>query len=106
MGRSNTSVGRLVVFLILGLLFGGIVGESLGLILGKLGEATHAGFDNNIRAVFVDWWFTIGSSDGQPITIDLYMIKFAIGFGFRMNVASIIGAGVALYMMKWSGGDR
>ncbi len=105
MARSNTSLGRLIVFLFIGLLFGGIVGESLGLILGKLGEATHAGYDNNIRAVFVDWWFNIGVGDGQPIVIDLYMVKFAFGFGFRMNVASIIGAAVALYMMKWSG-DR
>jgi len=105
MSRNNTSIGRLVVFIFLGLLFGGILGESLGLVLGKLGEATHAGFDNNIRAVFVNWWFNIGAGDAKPITIDLYMIKFSFGFGFRMNVASLIGALVSLYMMKWSG-DR
>lgn len=105
MARTNTSLGRLIVFVFLGLLFGGIVGESLGVILGKLGEAAHAGFDNNIRAVFVNWWFDIGVGDGQPIIIDLYMFKFAFGFGFRLNAASIIGVGVALYMMKWSG-DR
>ncbi|HSQ40844.1 MAG TPA: DUF4321 domain-containing protein [Fibrobacteraceae bacterium] len=106
MGRSNSSVGRLLVFLFLGLLFGGILGESLGLVLGKIGEATHAGFYNNIRAVFVNWWFDIGIGKSQPIVIDLYMVKFALGFAFRMNTASILGAGVALYMMKWSGGDR
>jgi len=105
MSRSNTSVSRLVVFLFLGLLFGGILGESLGLVLGKLGEAAHAGFENNIRSVFVNWWFDLGVGKSQPIVIDLYMVKFAFGFGFRMNAASLIGAGVALYMMKWSG-DR
>ena len=104
MGR-NTGVGRIVVFLFLGLLFGGILGESLGLALGKLGELTHAGYYNNIRAVFVNWLLDFGVGQSQPVTIDLYMVKFAFGFGFRMNVASIIGAGVALYMMKWSG-DR
>lgn len=105
MSRTNTSIGRLIVFLFLGLLFGGILGESLGMLLGKLGEATHAGFDNNIRAVFVSWLLDFGVGDSQPIVIDLYMVKFAFGFGFRLNVASIIGAGIALYMMKWSG-DR
>jgi hypothetical protein len=105
MSRSNISPSRLIVFLFLGLLFGGIFGETLGLVFGKIGEATGAGFFNNIRGVFVNWWFDIGVGDSKPITIDLYMIKFAFGFAFRMNTASIIGAGVALYMMKWSG-DR
>ena len=105
MSRSTTTVGRLMVFLFLGLLFGGILGESLGLLLGKLGEATHAGFNNNIRAVFVSWLFDFGVGKNQPVVIDLYMVKFAFGFGFRMNVASILGAVIALYMMKWSG-DR
>lgn len=103
MTRSGSSVGRLALFLFLGLLFGGILGESLGLLLGKLGEATHAGFHNNIRAVFVSWLLDVGVGNSQPIVIDLYMIKLSFGFGFRMNVASILGAGLALYMMKWSG---
>jgi hypothetical protein len=36
MGKSS-SVGRLVVFIILGLILGGILGEVLGLVLGQIG---------------------------------------------------------------------
>jgi hypothetical protein len=31
------------------------------------------------------------------------MIKFALGFGLKLNVVSIVGVVLALYIMKWSG---
>lgn len=103
MTRKN-GIGRLIVFIILGLLIGGILGECLGLVFGSLGELMNAGGQNNIvRNLFVSHFFEIGS--GNPITIDLYMVKFVLGFGFKLNIVSLIGLGISLYIWKWSG-DR
>lgn len=106
MASSNNSVGRVIVFVMLGFIFGGILGESLGWLFGYLGTLMNAGGEDNVvRNFFVKAWeFKVGySSDGQPVLIDLYMIKFHLGFTFMLNIVSIIGVAVSLYMMKWSG---
>ncbi len=50
----KSSFARLLLFIILGLLIGGILGESLGLLFGELGELMNAGgYDNIVRNFFV-----------------------------------------------------
>lgn len=108
MPRSSTSLGRLVVYILLGLLVGGILGESLGMLFGELGNIMNAGGHNNIvRNFFVESWdLNLGySENGQPMLIDLYMIKFNLAATFKFNIVSIIGMVISLYVMKWSG-DR
>ena len=34
------------------------------------------------------------------------MVKFALGLGLKINVVSIVGMVLAIYIMKWSGGNR
>ena len=103
----NNSFGRLVLFVVLGLIFGGILGESLGLLFGELGEIMNAGgYDNIVHNFFVApfWAFNIGTGpDIAPIVIDLYMIKVAFGIGLKLNVMSLVGLVTSLYIMKWSG---
>ncbi|HHX16028.1 MAG TPA: DUF4321 domain-containing protein [Fibrobacter sp.] len=99
---------RLFLFIILGLLIGGILGESLGLLFGELGELMNAGgYDNIVRNFFVaPFNFNIGIGNNvDPVFIDLHLVKFSLGFGLKLNVVSIIGMIVAIYIMKWSG-DR
>ncbi|NLG39551.1 MAG: DUF4321 domain-containing protein [Fibrobacter sp.] len=102
----KSSFARLLLFIILGLLIGGILGESLGLLFGELGELMNAGgYDNIVRNFFVaplNLNFGIGHNV-DPVFIDLYMVKFSFGFGLKLNVVSIIGMIVSLYIMKWSG---
>jgi hypothetical protein len=103
--RRTTSTARLLIFIILGLFFGGILGEGLGLVLGQFGEMFKAGWDNPVRNLFVAGLeFDLGMKDGG-IVIDLYMIKFQFGIGFKLNLASILGMVISLNIMKWSG-DR
>lgn len=103
----NNSIGRLLLFIILGLVIGGVLGESLGFLFGKLGELMNAGgYDNIVHNFFVTpfWAFNTGSgTDMQPFTLDLYMIKIAFGFQLKLNVMSIVGLVAGLYIMKWSG---
>lgn len=104
MRRKENTIARLLIFIIIGLLIGGVLGESMGLVLGQIGEWTSAGNDNPVKNFFVKAFeFNLGMDDG--ILVDLYLVKFRIGFGFKLNVVSILGMIISLNIMKWSG-DR
>ncbi len=104
MNRKN-SLARQILFIVLGLLIGGILGECLGLLFGSLGELMNAGGQDNIVRNFFIAAFNLNIGIDEPIVIDLYMVKFVLGFGLKLNFVSIIGLAVSLYIMKWSG-DR
>lgn len=96
------SVGRLFVFILLGLIIGGIFGEVLGLVLGQIGVLTGGEMNNPIRNFFVAAIeYSIGIKEGG-ILVDLYMIKFRLGFGIKLNLCSVAGMLLSLYIMKWS----
>lgn len=97
----NRNLAWTIFFVVLGLIVGGVLGESLGYILGKIGEMSGGGADNPIRNFFVKALeIDLGYNDGGW-ALDLYMFKVRLGFGFKFNICSLIGMGVALYTMKW-----
>lgn len=105
MNHKNT-FARLVLFIVLGLIIGGILGECLGVLFGQLGLLMNAGgYNNVVHNFFVSSFnFNIGFGDTpDPVVLDLYLIKIALGFGIKLNVASIIGMVASIYIMKWSG---
>lgn len=102
---NRTSNTRLIIFIFLGLLIGGTLGESLGYILGKIGEMTSGEYDNMIRNGFVKSFdLDFGFNSPEAIKLDLYLIKLKFGLGFKFNLVSFIGLAVALYIEKWSRG--
>ena len=52
----------------------------------------------------VNWlnWLSYGQSFGiaEPFTIDLQVIKITLGFMININVASIIGLAISLFIYK------
>ena len=52
----------------------------------------------------VDWlnWLSYGQSFGieEPFTIDLQVIKITLGFMININIASIIGLAISLFLYK------
>ena len=105
MNRKNT-FGRLLLFIVLGLIIGGILGECLGVLFGQLGELMNAGgYNNVVHNFFVSSFnFNIGFGDKpEPVVLDLYLVKLALGFGIKLNVVSVIGMIIGIYIMKWSG---
>ena len=106
----RNSFARLLLFIVLGLIIGGVLGECLGLLFGELGELMNAGgYDNIVRNFFVaSFDLNLGflGDKANPVVIDLYMVKFALGLGLKINVVSIAGMVLAIYIMKWSGGNR
>ena len=106
----RNSFARLLLFIVLGLIIGGVLGECLGLLFGELGELMNAGgYDNIVRNFFVaSFDLNLGflGDKANPVVIDLYMVKFAFGLGLKINVVSIAGMVLAICIMKWSGGNR
>jgi hypothetical protein len=102
----KNSLARVILFLFVFLILGGILGEALGALFGELGVLLNAGgYDNSVHHIFTAAAeYSIGFPDnGGPIIIDLYLVKFALGFGFKVNLLSGVALGIALYIMKWSG---
>ena len=73
----------LLVFLLSGLVIGGLLGEI---------------------ASQVDWlwWLSYGQSFGlvSPIELDLSVITITFGLMFKINIASIIGLIISIYIYK------
>ena len=103
----QNSLGRLLLFIFVGLILGGILSEALGALFGELGVLLNAGgYDNIVHHFFTagpDFSIGFSGDTPQPVVIDLYFVKFALGFGFKGNALGAVGMGLAIYIMKWSG---
>ncbi len=73
----------LLVFLLSGLVIGGLLGE----IASKVDWL---------------WWLSYGESFGisSPIELDLSVIKITFGLMFKINISSIIGMAIAIFIYR------
>ena len=73
----------LLVFLLSGLVIGSLLGE----IASKVSWL---------------WWLSHGESFGisSPIELDLSIIKISFGLMFKINIASIIGMAIAIFIYR------
>lgn len=73
----------LLVFLLSGLVLGGLLG---------------------VLAESVDWlwWLAYGESFGlsEPVALDLSILKISFGFMIKINIASIIGMAIAIFIYR------
>ena len=83
MATKEKNIWILLVFLLSGLVIGGLLGE---------------------LASKVDWlwWLSYGESFGlaTPIELDLSVITITFGLMFRINIASIIGMVLAIFIYR------
>ena len=83
MATREKNMWILLLFICAGLVIGGLLGQI---------------------AAQVDWlnWLSYGQSFGisEPFTIDLQVIKITLGFIININVASIIGLAISLFIYK------
>ena len=79
----NKSVLILLLFILCGLVVGGFLGELAS------------------KVDFL-WWVSYGEEFGisSPVTIDLSIIKLTIGFMFKINISSIIGLILAIFIYR------
>lgn len=73
----------LIVFLLSGLVIGGLIGE----------------ITSGIKAL---WWLSYGQNFGlsTPIELNLYVITITFGLMFKINIASIIGMIIAIVIYR------
>ena len=77
----------LVIFVLIGGLLGGVLGEILRVM------APHG----TIQTVFATN-YVLGIT--EPLTIDLVLLKFTIGFVLKINLLSLLGMFLGIYLYK------
>ena len=83
MATREKNIWILMIFLLSGLVIGGLLGE----IASKVDWL---------------WWLSYGESFGisSPIELDLSVIKITFGLMFKINIASIIGMALAIFIYR------
>ena len=83
MATREKNIWILLVFLLSGLVLGGLLGELAS------------------KIDFL-WWLSYGENFGltTPIELDLNIITITFGLWFKMDVASIIGMAIAIFVYR------
>jgi len=82
------SIGWILVIILLGALIGTTLGEVLALILPQ--------------GVVKDFFLRSAEFSVGPTTLNLVILTFTLGFSIKMNVISVIGIGIAAYLLRWT----
>lgn len=83
MATKEKNIWILLVFLLSGLVLGGLLGELA-------------------KSVNWLWWLAYGNEFGlsSPVTLDLSVLKISFSCMFRINIASIIGLAIAIFWYR------
>lgn len=82
-GSREKNIWILILFILCGVVVGGLLG-------------------NLASKVDFLWWLSYGESFGltEPISLDLSVIQLTFGLVFKINIASIIGMILAIFIYK------
>lgn len=83
MAAKDKNIWILLVFLLSGLVLGGLIGE----------------IASSVKSL---WWLAYGQNFGlaSPIELDLSVITITFGLMFKINIASIIGMAIAIFIYR------
>ena len=83
MATKDKNIWILIVFILSGLVIGGLLGELAA------------------RVDFL-WWLSYGQEFGltNPIVLDLNIIRLTFGLQLKINIASIIGMAIAIFIYR------
>lgn len=83
MATKEKNIWILLVFILSGLVIGGLLGELAS------------------KVDFL-WWLSYGQEFGftNPIVLDLNIIKLTFALQLKINIASIIGMGIAIFIYR------
>lgn len=83
MSTREKNIWILMIFILSGLVIGGLIGE---------------------LASRIDWlwWLSFGQEFGleSPLVLDLNIIKITFALMIKINIASIIGMGIAIFIYR------
>lgn len=86
-GRVRKSPWILFIFVLIGGLLGGILGEILHVMAPQ----------GTIQSIFAT---NYSPGINPPLTIDLVLIKLVFGFNLKVNILSILGMFIGIYLYK------
>lgn len=86
-GGHNQNIGMFILFLVTGAIIGGILGELIGSSTLLVGIAPYL-----VK--------TYPILDVPPMTLNLYVIRFVVGFAFYPNLVSILGIVIAALLYR------
>lgn len=86
-GVKNKGYGMLLLFLITGAVFGGIIGEFI----------SRADALANWTPYLVKTFLVL---DIPPVSINLYVVRFMVGFALQPNLISILGMIAAIFLFR------
>ena len=83
MATRDKNIWILIVFVLAGLVIGGLIGQFAGKVQGL-------------------WWLAYEEKFGftEPIQLDLSIIKLTFSLMLRINIASIIGMAIAIFIYR------
>ena len=83
MATRDKNIWIFVIFILAGLVIGGLLGELAS------------------KVDFL-WWLSYGQEFGlsQPLALDLNIIKLTFGLQLKINIASILGMGIAIFIYR------
>lgn len=83
MATREKSIWILLLFILCGLVIGGLLGEIAG------------------KVDFL-WWLGYGESFGltEPLQLDLNIINITFALSFKINISSIIGMAIAIFIYR------
>lgn len=83
MATKEKGVWILILFILCGIVLGGLIGQL-------------------VAQVDFLWWLGYGESFGltSPLTLNLGVITLSFSLTFKINVASILGIAIALFIYK------
>lgn len=83
MATKDKNIWILIVFMLSGLVIGGLLGE----------------LSKNVEWL---WWLSYGQEFGltSPLTLDLNVIRLTFSLTLKISIASIIGMAMAIYIYR------
>lgn len=83
MAAKDKSMWILIVFILAGIVIGGLIGDLASKSTGL-------------------WWLAYGQEFGlnQPLSVDLSIIKFSFSLMIRLNISSILGMILAVFIYR------
>ncbi len=83
MATKDKNIWILMIFILSGIVIGGLLGE----------------FASNVDWL---WWLSYGQEFGitTPLSLDLHVIKMTFSVVFKINIASIIGIGISIWLYR------
>lgn len=83
MATKDKNIWLLLIFILSGIVIGGVIGE----------------LTKNINWL---WWLSYGLDFGipEPLSLDLNILKLSFSIMVKINIASIIGIGIAIWLYR------